>query len=92
MIYAVTYLYVNDPDAMDAVRPEHRAFLAAQDGLLLSGPTEDNGALLIWEAKSAEEVEETLDDDPFWTAGFITERNVAGWSPVLGPWRESLGL
>lgn len=92
MIFAVTYVYENDTDTLDQLRPEHRTFLAGQDGLLLSGSTQDNGALLIWEARNATEVEEALDEDPFWTAGLISERNVVGWSPVLGPWREPLGL
>jgi uncharacterized protein YciI len=90
--FAVTYVYSTDIDALDQLRPEHRAFLSAQDGLLLSGPTDDNGALLIWEAKTASDIEEILDDDPFWTAGLISERSVVGWNPVLGPWRESLDL
>ena len=91
-IYAVTYVYATDTDALDRLRPEHRTFLSATDGLLLSGPTDDNGALLIWEAKSVAEVEEVLDEDPFWTADLITERSVVGWNPVLGPWRDSVAL
>lgn len=91
-IFAVTYVYAPDTEALDRLRPEHRGFLADQDGLLLSGPTDDNGALLIWEGRSAADVEEILDDDPFWTAGLISERAVVGWNPVLGPWRESLDL
>ena len=91
-IYAVTYVYSPDTDALDRLRPEHRAFLADADGVLLSGPTDDNGALIIWEAKSAAEVEEVLDEDPFWSADLITERAVVGWSPVIGPWRDSLDL
>ena len=91
-IYAVTYVYTTDTEARDRLRPEHRAFLAGNDGLLLSGPTDDNGALLIWEAKSVAEVEEVLDEDPFWTADLISERAVVAWDPVLGPWRESLDL
>jgi uncharacterized protein YciI len=90
--FAVSYVYSTDTDALDRLRPEHRAFLAAQDGLLLSGPTDDNGALLIWSGASADEVEEVLEDDPFWNAGLISERTVLGWNPVLGPWRESLDL
>jgi uncharacterized protein len=90
--FAVTYVYSTDTDALDQLRPEHRAFLGAQDGLLLSGPTDDNGALLVWEAKSASEIEEVLDEDPFWTAGLISERVVVGWTPVLGPWRDQLDL
>ncbi|SFC22149.1 hypothetical protein SAMN04487968_104288 [Nocardioides terrae] len=91
-LYAVTYVYSPDTEALDRLRPEHRAFLADQDGLLLSGPTDDNGALIVWEGKSVAEIEETLDEDPFWTAGLITERVVVGWNPILGPWRETLDL
>jgi len=91
-IFAVTYVYSTDTDALDRLRPEHRGFLSGTDGLLLSGPTDDNGALLIWEAKSVAEVEEVLDEDPYWTADLITERSVVGWNPVLGPWRDSVDL
>jgi uncharacterized protein YciI len=91
-IYAVTYVYTPDTEARDRLRPEHRSFLSETDGLLLSGPTDDNGALLIWEAKSVADVEEVLDEDPFWTADLISERSVVGWEPGLGPWRESLDL
>lgn len=91
-IFCVTYDYAHDSEALDAIRPEHRAFLAEQAGLLLSGPTDDGGALLIFEAASAAEVEEILDDDPFHEADLIVERNVVGWSPVLGSWREELSL
>lgn len=90
--FAVTYVYVSDTEALDRLRPEHRSFLSAQDGLQLSGPTDDNGALIVWEAKSTSEIEEILDEDPFWTAGLISERSIVGWNPVLGPWRESLDL
>ena len=90
--FAVTYVYSTDTDALDRLRPQHRAFLADSDGLLLSGQTDDNGALLIWEAASVAEVEEVLEEDPFWTADLITERSVVGWNPTLGPWRDSLDL
>jgi uncharacterized protein YciI len=91
-IFAVTYVYTTDTETRDRLRPEHRTFLAETDGLLLSGPTDDNGALLIWEAASVSAVEEALDEDPFWTADLVSERSVVGWDPVLGPWRESLDL
>ena len=91
-IYAVTYGYTPDEEARDQLRPEHREYLAGQGGLLLSGPTDGDGALLIFEGKSAAEVEEILDEDPFWVEGLVAERTVLEWKPVLGPWRESLGL
>jgi uncharacterized protein len=91
-IYAVTYGYHAGSDAArDQARPTHRAFLAEQDELLLSGPT-DEGALLIFEAKSAAELEELLDEDPFWTHDLVAERMIVEWKPATGPWREQLGL
>jgi uncharacterized protein YciI len=91
-IFAVTYVYGNTPDELSDLRPAHREWLAAQDGLLLSGPTDDNGALLLWEGKSAGEVEDMMDEDPFWVEGLIVERNVVGFTPKTGPWLEPLGL
>ncbi len=91
-IYAVTYVYGPDTAKLDEFRPAHRAWMATEDGLLLSGPTDDNGALLLWEAKSAAEVESSLDEDPLWTEGIIVERNVVGFTPKTGPWLEPLGL
>ena len=91
-IFAVTYGYSTDSDARDRLRPEHRAFLAEQDGLLLSGPTSDGGALLLFEGKSADDVEEVLDQDPFYVEGLVTERGIVEWTTASGPWRELLGL
>lgn len=91
-LFAVTYGYTTDTDALDRLRPEHRAFLAEQAGLLISGPTDDGGALLIFEAKTAADVEEILDEDPFYAEGLVAERSIVGWNPVLGPWRDDVGL
>ncbi|WP_300681510.1 YciI family protein [Nocardioides sp.] len=91
-IYAVTYGYSpTEAAGRDRVRPDHRAFLAEQDGLLLSGPTDD-GALLLFEAKSAVELEDLLDEDPFWTEHLVAERTIVEWKPVTGPWRDTLNL
>jgi uncharacterized protein YciI len=91
-IFAVTYGFIPDSDARDRVRPEHREFLHDQDGLLLSGPCEGDAALIIFEAKSTEEVEEILDDDPYFEAGLISERTIVEWTPVSGSWRDLVGL
>lgn len=91
-IFAVTYGFIPDTEARDRVRPEHRAFLHEQDGLLLSGPLEGDAALIVFEAKSTEEVEEILDDDPYFEAGLISERTIVEWHPVSGSWRDLVGL
>lgn len=90
--FAVTYAYTDDTAARDELRPVHREFLAAQKSLRLSGPTDDDGALLVLEADSATDVTALLDADPFATAGLVARRTVVGWNPVLGPWRDQLGL
>ncbi len=90
--FVATYTYTPDTAARDAVRPAHRDYLGGLDELLLSGPTDDEGALLIFDAKSAAELEEVLDEDPFYVEDLVVERSIVEWTPVLGPWRDPLGL
>lgn len=87
--FAITYVY--DPaaaESMDEVRPLHRAYLSSLKDAgsnIASGPLADGapGALLLFEAESADEVARLLDEDPFWTHGFILERTIRGWNPVI---------
>ena len=88
--FIASYEYTGDPDAQLAVRPRHREFLKGLGPtLVLSGPTDARGAVLIFDAASAEEVAGLLDADPYQLEGFIGERRVVGWTPVLGHWLES---
>jgi hypothetical protein len=41
----------------------HRTWLADQTEFLVSGPTDDDGAVLIFRAESADEVNALLDQD-----------------------------
>ncbi|MEP9384929.1 YciI family protein [Nocardioides cheoyonin] len=84
---AVLYDYNDDTETKDKVRPEHRAFLASLPNLLLSGPMDNGGALLVLEGEVAG-VEEQLDADPFMLAGVIVDRTVATWDVVLGSKRD----
>jgi len=89
--YVVTYAYSADTAARDAVRPTHREYLASLPELVLSGPTDADGAFMIFDADSAATVEKLLDGDPFTTDGrIIAERSVVGWTPVLGRLAPSL--
>ena len=82
-IVAVIYDYNDDIETQDRVRPAHRAFLGSQPNLLLSGPTDDGRALLVFEGDVAG-VEAQLEEDPFKAAGVISARTVATWNVVLG--------
>ncbi|CAB4691458.1 MAG: hypothetical protein F2667_02305 [Actinobacteria bacterium] len=90
--YAATYEFVADAAAIEAARPGHRDWLSHQPALRLSGPDDANGALLIWEASDAAEVEALLDEDPYTPAGVIAARRVVGWRPILGSWSTQLAL
>jgi uncharacterized protein YciI len=88
--YAVQYFYAAPEEQLATIRPEHRAFLGqlGTDGVLLvSGPMVDYpGALLIFQADSPEALSALLDQDPFDIAGFIGERTINEWNPILGKW------
>ncbi len=90
-IFAVRYTYDERADVRDAVRPEHRAWLAGQAdaGVLLgSGPftTGAPGALLVLRAPDEAAVREVLAQDPFAREGLVADVEVRGWDVVLGPW------
>lgn len=87
--FAVNYLY-GPAEEQARHRPEHRAYLSelVDRGLLLaSGPftdQEEPGALLVFRAESAEEVEELTRGDPMHRHGVVREHRIRPWNPVLG--------
>ena len=92
-LFVVRYDYRDGSEATrDERRPEHRAWLAQQSSLRISGPTDDVGAILIFEAADASALGGLLDHDPFAVAGTIERRVISGWTPVSGSWREPLDL
>jgi uncharacterized protein YciI len=54
--FIATYAYSDDLDKRAAFPAPHRTWLADQTELLVSGPTDDDGAVLIFRAESADEV------------------------------------
>jgi len=92
-IYAVQYLYAEEPQIMDGLRADHRAYLRDlidSGQLLASGPLPDrNAALLIFKADGPEVVAGLLDQDPFEIAGYVGERIIEQWNPILGMLAEA---
>lgn len=87
--FAVQYTYVSDSDALDLVRPRHRAFLSSlvDDTLVASGPyadAETPSALLIFRCDSEDVLLGQLNRDPFWQEGLIEGRLIQRWNPVIG--------
>ncbi|WP_062388750.1 YciI family protein [Demequina iriomotensis] len=90
-LYAIHYAYDHRAAERDELRPEHRAWLlglAEQGVAKVFGRYEDAGqpgALLVFEAESAEAVESLLAQDPYQDAGLVTGCSVRVW-PAAGPW------
>jgi hypothetical protein len=89
--FAVLYTYADAPADLDAHRPAHRAFLRTlldAGTMLAAGAYTDEpaGALLLFQADSADEVDTILAGDPFRAQGLVTGQVIRGWSAAIGPW------
>jgi uncharacterized protein YciI len=87
MKYAAIIEYSRDKDKIAAIRPVHRQYLATlreRGQLAASGPfTDDSGALIVYEAASAEEAEQFLQADPFHANGIFLSYVMRPWNPVI---------
>ncbi|MCS6864687.1 MAG: YciI family protein [Gemmataceae bacterium] len=87
MKYAAIIEYSQDQQLVNTHRPAHRAYLASlieKNQLFASGPTDDGfGALIIYEADSAEAVEALIRADPFFQAGVFLRWTVRPWKMVF---------
>jgi uncharacterized protein YciI len=87
MKYAAIIEYLQDPAKVQALRPLHRQYLTRlREGgqLAASGPfADDSGALIIYEAASAEEAEQLLKGDPFSQNGIFVSYRLRPWNPVI---------
>src|SRR5262245_56257221 len=87
MKYAAVIEYLQDKERVEAARPEHRQYLRSlrdTGRLAATGPfTDGSGALIIYEAGSAEEAEGLLKGDPFHAQGIFVSWRLRPWNPVL---------
>jgi len=89
-LFALTYRYIADADAVSAHRPEHRTYLrslADAGQLLLAGPLGEPGppgGLLIVDVENFARVEELADNDPFHARGILQERSIRPWTLSIG--------
>jgi uncharacterized protein YciI len=87
MKFAAVIEYSRDQDKVQSVRPAHRQYLIAlreRGQLAVCGPfTDDSGALIVYEAASAEEAEKLLQADPFHHNGIFLSYVLRPWNPVI---------
>ncbi len=87
MKFAAVIEYSQDKELVEKHRPAHRAYLTGlveQNQLFASGPFEDGyGALIIYEADTAEAAEALMKADPFHAAGVFLRWTVRPWKMVF---------
>ncbi|WP_375001505.1 YciI family protein [Aeromicrobium sp. CTD01-1L150] len=87
--FVVSYVYSAPESDLAPLRAEHRDYLAELEELVIAGPADQGrGGLLVLRADTVEQVEALVAADPFVTAGFVGERIIRDWKPVLGPLLE----
>lgn len=88
MKFAAFIDYKQDRETIERVRPTHRQYLRSlldTGKLFASGPfTDDSGALIIYEADTAEQAEAILKGDPFNAAGIFVKWKIMPWKMVMG--------
>jgi uncharacterized protein len=86
MEYANHIRYVDDREAIAAIRPAHRAYLAgmlAEGKLATPEPLADGaGAPFFYETGSTEAAQEFAVKDPYTTGGVINEHDIESWQLV----------
>ena len=87
MKFAALIEYIADKDKIQSIRPAHRQYLTRLLGegkLAISGPfTDDWGAMIVYEAASAEEALTFLQGDPFHDGGVFVRWQIRPWNPVM---------
>jgi uncharacterized protein YciI len=87
MKFAAVIEYITDRERIEAIRPVHRQYLTsllAKGQLAIAGPfTDDYGALIVYEANSAEDAEALLKGDPFHANGIFVRWVIRPWKVVM---------
>ena len=78
--------YIENQDAVTAIRPTHRAYLHGlleRGKLAAAGPFADgSGALFIYEAESIDAARGLAEADPYTLGGVIMQQTITPWTLV----------
>lgn len=87
MKFAAVIEYSQDKAKVQSLRPVHRQYLTSlreRGQLAAAGPfTDDSGALIVYEAGSAEEAERLIQADPFHQNGIFLRYQLRPWNAVM---------
>ena len=87
MKFAASIEYTTDKSRILECRPPHRDYiqgLKAAGKVALAGPlVDDSGGLIVYEAQTAEEVEDLIREDPFAKGGVFVSWKILPWNLIL---------
>jgi uncharacterized protein YciI len=87
-LFTLAMRFPDTDDRRSEVRAQHRNYLdeLQHDGkLIAAGPWDhERGALIVFQADTADEVRRMLADDPYVAQGILTEAELHEWQPVIG--------
>lgn len=86
-LYAALFTYVAEQEQVEAVRPDHRAYLRSllDDGTLHEAGRfgHERGGLIVYATDTMDEAQALFDRDPFITAGIIELDSMQEWKVIL---------
>jgi uncharacterized protein len=87
MKFAAVIEYLQDKAKVEAIRPTHRQYLTSlkeKGQLVAAGPfTDGSGALIIYEADTAQDAETLIKSDPFCHNGIFLKWQLRPWNAVF---------
>lgn len=87
MKFAAVIEYTPDKAKIAEIRPAHRKYLIGlydAGQVAIAGPFgDDSGAIIVYEADSAEQAEGLLKNDPFCTSGVFVRWKLQPWKTVF---------
>ena len=85
-MFVVELAFDATPERMQA-RPAHRErlqTLRAQGRLVMAGPyADDSGALLVFDVAALDELQQLLDEDPYYRTAGVTVLRRTEWTPIV---------
>ncbi|HLK48765.1 MAG TPA: YciI family protein [Bryobacteraceae bacterium] len=87
MFFAAIAKYTPDASVIAQARPAHRQYLTGlrdRNKLVISGPfADDDGAILVYEAETAEQADAMVREDPFAKHGVFLSWEIRPWNVIF---------
>jgi len=87
-LFTLALRFPTSGDSRPEVRSRHREYLDVlknEGKLVAAGPWgNDHGAMIVYQARDADEARKLLDNDPYAAEGVVADAELHEWQPVVG--------